>query len=223
MNKMMTKDVFRDILRRAATERIEADTVDTEPHEFSEGFEKRMEELINGGAKKNKARSKRLRRALIVAAAAIALLTAAACAVPQIRQSIAGFFVKVFDDHVEYIEPIITKDSIEDVYGLVPIPDGFEEGECVVYDFVCSTKFLGAEGRFITLMQSAKNGHIIAIDSEHGTFSEVTVNGIAVRIFLSPAGAVASWIQDGYYFSLSYSAPVEQELLEQWIASVDKL
>lgn len=194
---------------------------ENEPHVFSESFEKRMNELIRTG-RPNSGKRAGAKRWLIIAIAAVLALAATACAVPEIRESIAGFFVKVFGDHVEYVDPAVTKETIEEEYGLVPIPEGFEEtyftndGGCVATDYIDN------KGNIISLHQWSKSFSGEVIDNEHGEFSEYYLGDIAVRIFSSEFGKQASWVQDGYYFSLIYGSKMDLETFESWIASVNK-
>ena len=126
-----------------------------EPVVPSKRFEKRMAALI--GTDK-KASSARIKRIVVIAAAALIALALAACAVPKVRDSVAGFFVKVFGDHVEYSEPDITKERIEEEYGLVPIPEGFElKSEIRTESFLGST-YSDHNGNVIVFHQFADGG-----------------------------------------------------------------
>lgn len=232
---MMTEEEFRQALCDSMDEQIEADIAaykekyGEEEHVFSKEFEESMEHLFRTGKPKYRGlRSERdrrrrgRRRILAVAAAAVLGLTLTACAVPQIRESVAGFFVKVFGDHVEYTDPAVTHETIEAEYGLVPVPEGFGIVKTNRSDTCLITTYSDNDHNFIVLHQFSRSG-IQTADNAHGTFSDVTIDGIPIRLYLGEGGAQASWIQDGYYFSLSYNSPVEQELFEKWIASVDKL
>lgn len=190
-----------------------------EPHEFSTGFEKRMNELFNGSAAKRRSRIKRI---VLIAVAAVLTLTAAACAFPKIRHSIAGFFTKVFEDHIDYIEPDITKDHIEEEYGLVPIPEGFEISDTVKAKTSLIVTYTDKENNALMLRQIADKSYQLNVDNEHGSFSEYDLNGKSVMISLAEDGAVAAWVQDGYFFSLVYQSEIDMETFESWIMSVQK-
>lgn len=191
------------------------------PHKFSQKFEKEMAELIKTGKpKQRKTTSNRGKRILVIAIAAALALVATACAVPEIRESIAGFFVKIFSNHVEYSESKATKESIEVEYGIIPIPEGFEisyssnDGESVL------TEYVDDEDNIIKLIQGAKGFPGESVDNEHGDFYEYYIGDIAVRIMHNEYGAQAAWLQDGYYFSIVYTSPIELEEFETWIKSV---
>lgn len=193
----------------------------TERHEFSPKFEKQMEELIRTGKPNNKkGMSKRGKRILIIAIAAVVALALTACAVPEIRESIVGFFVKVFSDHVEYSDPDVTKERIEEEYGLVPIPEGFEETSKSVLESTVVTKYEDAGGNIIKLYQIAGGSMNDWIDNENGTISECVIDGHTVSLYYSDNGAQASWLENGYYFSLSYTSYIEKNVFENWIEFV---
>lgn len=188
-----------------------------EPIVPSKRFEKRMAALLGTG---KKASATRIKRIVIIAAAALLVLALAACTVPKVRESVSGFFVKVFGDHVKYIEPAITKERIEEEYGLVPIPEGFDivetsnNGRCRVITYVDKNETA------LQLTQGAKGFDEESVDNELGVFYEKQIGDKTVRIYQSDYSSQAAWIQDGYYFSLSYNAPIELVNFEALIGSV---
>ncbi len=195
-----------------------------DPHRFSERFESRMNEMIYSGeaARKNrKSTGAKRSRIIWIIAAAILVLAATACAVPSIRESIAGFFVRIFSDHVEYSDPDITKNSIEEEYGLVPIPEGFEEDRILRTDTNIHTTYQDEDGNTIILEQSANSRSQIDVDSEVGSFDEHTIeDGTVVRLYISDASMQASWVKDGYFFSITYLSPLDTDTFISWIESV---
>lgn len=219
----VSKAELAEILARSIDEEFAfaVKEAEKEPHEFSEEHEAKMAELIKtGNPKQRKTTSNRGKRILVIAIAAALALVATACAVPEIRESIAGFFVKIFSNHVEYSESKATKESIEVEYGIIPIPEGFEisyssnDGESVL------TEYVDDEDNIIKLIQGAKGFPGESVDNEHGDFYEYYIGDIAVRIMHNEYGAQAAWLQDGYYFSIVYTSPIELEEFETWIKSV---
>ena len=192
-----------------------------EPHEFSPKFKKQMEELIRTGKPNNKrGLSKRGKRILIIAIAAVLALVTTACAIPEIRESIVGFFVKVFNDHVEYSDPDVTKETIEEEYGLVPIPEGFIIIDTLRAEASMVITYSDDEQNCIVFTQLAGRQASESVDSDHGSFSEYELNGKKVRIKQGEDDAHAAWVQDGYYFSIDYPASIDLETFESWIVSV---
>ena len=217
----MTRKEFADIVGRSFDEGLEAETGYKEQPEaeFSADFEKRMDEFFANQADGGKKKIKR-RRWILIAVAAVLALAATACAVPEIRESIAGFFVKVFGDHVEYTDPAITKESIEEEYGLVPIPEGFEETVVLKTDLDLVVDYSDSDGNTITLEQSANKHKISTVDNENGDYKEISVEGKSVLVYLSESYAQASWVDNGYYFHLAYSSSVDINQLCEWISLV---
>lgn len=192
---------------------------ENEEHVFSEGFEKRMDAFF-AQRRASRIKRRRTRRLLIAAAAVITALAATACAVPEVRESIAGFFVKVFGDHVEYAEPAVTKDSIEEEYGLVPVPEGFVFKESHKLNDYVETTYINDRNESIVLIQSANNDNSGFADTGDGPVTEQTVGDKTVIIQYSSDHSTASWVENGYYFALSYPSSIDTETFRTWIESV---
>lgn len=191
-----------------------------EPHEFSADFEACMDKLIKGDAPREKKPAVRVKRALIIAAAALLAIAATACAVPQIRSSIAGFLVKVFGDHVEYTDPAVEKQTIEEEYALSPVPEGFAlKLDCRTEADYFAT-YMDASGFAIMLQQAAGDNISERIYADTENFTEREIGGKQVRVHYSEGFAQAAWIEDGYFFSLAYTGSVEPETFESWIGAV---
>lgn len=191
-----------------------------EPHEFSADFEARMDKLLSGEAPKAKKPAVRVRRALIIAAAALLALAATACAVPQIRSSIAGFLVKVFGDRVEYTDPATEKETIEEEYALIPVPEGFTlKLDCRTETDYFAT-YMDASGGAIMLQQAAGSNISERIYTDAANFAEREIGGKKVRVHYGEGFAQAAWIENGYFFSLAYTGDIEPEIFESWLTAV---
>lgn len=218
----VTKKEFTDLLGESISADLASEAVPTERTEqvFSEAFEKRMSDFFSGKDAQRKKAKSNPKRWLIVAIAAVLLLAAVACAVPEVRRSIAGFFIRIFGDHVEYTDPAVTKDRIEEEYGLVPIPEGFVGNISVRTDSIMVTDYTNNNGNIISLQQAALKGHKDLIDNENGMFTEEEINGKMIRIYRSKDAAQASWTENGYYFSLSALYPVNETFFREMISAV---
>ena len=192
-----------------------------EPHEFSREFENKMEELIRTGKPNNRTVSrKRVRRIVLIAVAAVLALALAACAIPEVREFIAGFFVQHKDDHADYIAPEVTKETIEEEYGFVPIPDGFELISENKNDYLLEALYADADGNIIMFYQSVHTVNDESVDDEHGEFYEREIGGKTELIHHSEYGSVASWMDNGYYFSLGYGSDIDLNVFEEWISLI---
>lgn len=220
---MLTKQEFKEAFREAMEMQLAEDLAKEDgEHEFSAGFEEQMNEFIRTGKpnNKNKGLSKRGKRILLIAIAAVLALTLTACAVPEIRESIAGFFVKIFSDHVEYSDPDVTKETIEEEYGLVPIPEGFEVTSATCTDTCNTIIYMDDDQCAIALVQGAKGYNNDSIDNEHGVFSEYIIGDKTVRVYYSEVNAHAAWVDNGYYFFLSCAQFIELQDFLTLIESV---
>lgn len=188
----------------------------SEPHVFSKTFERRMDRLFRTGRPVHRAR-----RAAFIAAAAILALVLVACTVPRVRRTLAGFFIRDYSNYAEHTFQDLTKTRIEEVYGLVPIPEGFEEKVIFNGEQYRRTEYCNADDDTISLDQYARTTSSETFDNEHGEIFEASVGGKTVLIrFWEGKTAYAAWVENGYYFSLVYSSPVSLEQFEEWIASV---
>ncbi|MBR3381702.1 MAG: DUF4367 domain-containing protein [Clostridia bacterium] len=223
----MTRKEFADIVGRSFDEGLEAETGYKEQPEaeFSADFEKRMDEFFANQADGGKKKIKR-RRWILVAVAAVLALAATACAVPEIRESIAGFFIRTFGDHEEYSDPRVTKERIEEEYDLVPVPEGYVCTYEARLEKDLQKNYTDDDGNIIQFSQSCADYISSSTDNEHGEFFEKEIGGKIVRIHYvhdvegGYFGAFAAWVENGYYFELVYGCEIELEVFEQWVASV---
>lgn len=218
----VTKNELLDMLGKSISADLAAEGTPTPQKEpvFSEDFEQSMNEFFAKGSsakKKNKVRPKRW---LIIAIAAVVALAATACAVPEIRESIAGFFVKVFGDHVEYTDPEITKESIEEEYGLSPLPNGFQIVTTSRTDSSLTLILSNENEETIMMTQYAGKESSSSADNEHGDYIEIQLGDRNVRVYEGEDGLFAAWVKDGYYFTLAYTPHIDIEDFKTLIMSV---
>ncbi|MBO4878859.1 MAG: DUF4367 domain-containing protein [Clostridia bacterium] len=198
-----------------------AAAVEAAPPVLSTRFEKRMEKLIQtADSGRSVSKGVKARRIVLIAAAIVLALALAACAVPQVRAFIAGFFVRYMENHDEHTVQQAIHETIEAEYGLFPIMDGFREISVTRNEASVVTVYLGDDGDIIMLNQVSKLGFTQMLDNENGKFYERTIDGIYTKIYISDDSMQASWIKDGYYFSLTYSSSIEIEQFEKLIVSV---
>lgn len=216
----VTKKEFTELLGESISADLaaEAPPADSGEQVFSEAFEKRMSDFFSG--KRSGKAKLRPKRWLIAAIAAVLLLAAVACAVPEIRRSIAGFFVKIFGDHVEYTDPDITKDHIEEEYGLVPIPEGYTVEDIQRSEDLVVTYYSNTDGYSIYLNQSSSKNRNEKVDNEHGESYELEIDGRKVVVYSGEGGMHAAWLENGYYFSLVTNELLELTVFEKMISSV---
>lgn len=189
-------------------------------YEFSDRFERRMDRLIRAESRATwRFFNTNPRRLVIIAVVLLMALFAVACSVPEIRESIAGFFVRMFSDRAQISSSNITKTIIEEQYGLDPIPDGFS-----VYKFINSQNYSrieyhNNESDVIVLHQYADLNISSIIDNEE-EYIEYSIDETEVLVSCGNDYSMAVWIEDGYLFYLIYPSTVEFDVFITWIESV---
>lgn len=219
----MTKEEFINILRDAASEEF----AEFSPNEsdytyrFSERFERRMDRLVRAESRSTwrLIHTKPKRLILIATAVAVAMLLVA-CTVPEIRESVAGFFIRMFSDHSEITSSETIRQSIEQRYELVPVPEGFSVLERRIYKNVYEIDYIDKRGNCLSFRQIADSAHYGIIDIDYGGYNEYITNEKDVFIYDLDYGTWCCWVEDGYVFYLTYSSSVNWKILESWICSV---
>lgn len=216
----MTKDDVRAAFRQAMALEFAGIPQEEEiDHTFSPGFCARMDALIaqqRRGSFRLLSRNKR--RALVIAAllAVMLLLTGFTPA----GQQLARLAVEFFEEFVDYEHAPTLRTEIKTQYALSPVPEGFAlVSETNNGNYYSEKIYANTDGKTLVFMQTAGtiNG---TLDNERGDVLYTTVNDISILLRLSPQQSFASWIQDGYYMSISCYGPAEQTDLELWVASV---
>ena len=128
-----------------------------------------------------------------------------------------------FGDHDEFTRPDMTKSTIEEEYGIVPVPEGYKLTEEIVADFWISRTYRDDDNNTIILDQHAGDPEHMwsTVDNEHGENYEKEIAGKTVRIHFAEGGCSAHWVENGYYFIFSAGViPLDKDTFEEWIASV---
>ncbi|MBO6062095.1 MAG: hypothetical protein J6P98_08315, partial [Clostridia bacterium] len=148
----ISEEEFKQALREAAGSEFDGLLPEEGGgHVFSERFERRMARHISSeaGGRRSSPLPGRLRPAAIAVILAAAML-AAACAIPKVRESVAGFFMQVFPDHIEVEAPVPARNRIDSEYGFDPVPAGF----WVVYhtsgETIINTNYTNADNDVLT-------------------------------------------------------------------------
>ncbi|MCR5610727.1 MAG: DUF4367 domain-containing protein [Clostridiales bacterium] len=219
MTEAELKNAFREAasLEFAGFSENESDHV----HEFSEGFGKRMARLVRAEGRPTwRLFHTRPKRLVIIAAVIFAVMLLAACAVPEVRESVGGFFLRIFSDHAEIKPPEGIRDTLCSEYLLSPVPEGFsacgknKAGEAV------TTVYRDGNGGVIMLRQSANPDGRCVVNSMNAEYKECSVAGRSVFVLQAENYTLCSWVEDGYCFSLYCSSAVDTEAIGMLIRSV---
>ena len=218
----ISEEEFKQALREAAGSEFDGLLPEEGGgHVFSERFERRMARHISSeaGGRRSSPLPGRLRPAAIAVILAAAML-AAACAIPKVRESVAGFFMQVFPDHMEVVPTELERSVIERVYDLDPIPEGFTLSKTMFRDELYFSIYSNEDDDTIGFHQYAGSVHASSFDNENADCTEYEIEGRMVLIRYSEDSSMAIWAEDGYIFALDFGSPVDLELFKTWIASV---
>lgn len=219
----MTKAELMNAFRDAANAEFEGSSPNESDYcyEFSDGFERRMDGLIRSESRASwRFVNTNPKRLVIIALAILVTSFAVACAVPEIRESIAGFFVKMFSDHAEIEITDTIRERIDDIYELDPVPDGFSLSHKTADEINVYLEYMDYNGNVIFLDQRAMDVASIGFDNSSAAYCERSINGKSVLILFSDSYAQAFWEEEGYLFQLWYSSSVDLETFSAWIDSV---
>lgn len=187
---------------------------------FSPEFEARMDNLIAKEQNSFWRITNTPRKRLAVILIAIMVLFTTACSVDAIREPIVSFIIEIAETFYDFIYDGETTDAISYEYQLTPVPDGFEEVSVERTDASLIRKYVDSSDNKIILSQNISDGTTVAIDSEKGTVTTVTVNNIEAVIYEYDNVAQAVWASDSYVFFLIYYGDIEIDAMQDLISSV---
>lgn len=219
----MTKEELMNVFREAASaEFSEFSPYESDyTYEFSERFEKRMDRLIRAESRATwRFVHTKPTRLILIAVAVIATLFLVACTVPEVRESIAGFFIRMFSNHDEIAIPHSTKNEIEAEFGLYSIPEGFEAYYYYRDKETMEIRYKNENNVEIVFRQQA--GNIIqVVDNENADIIKKSIGGKSVLVYQNNDDAlIAIWEVDGYFFYLYSSADIDFTTVESLISSI---
>lgn len=150
--------------------------------EFSDEFNRKMQELIdsiganNGQKPKNDRKSRLNIKGLIALAAALAVLLAGLMSVNATGNPIVNFIVKTYEDFKEILFAGDGAAEIDHVYAFTEVPEGFTETERVLNDDMSFVRYENSEtGAVIELRQSVTNDASFALDSEKSSTKALSI------------------------------------------------
>lgn len=172
--------------------------------EFSDEFNRKMQELIdsiganNGQKPKNDRKSRLNIKGLIALAATLALLLAGLVSVNATGNSLVNFIVKTYEDFKEILFAGDGAAEIDHVYAFTEVPEGFTETERVLNDDMSFVRYENSEtGAVIELRQSVTNDASFALDSEKSSTKALVHNGREITVCCSETSKLceAFWIE----------------------------
>ncbi|CDC11271.1 putative uncharacterized protein [Clostridium sp. CAG:413] len=197
--------------------------------EFSDEFNRKMQELIdsiganNGQKPKNDRKSRLNIKGLIALAATLALLLAGLVSVNATGNPIANFIVKTYENFKEILFAGDGAAEIDHVYAFTEVPDGFTETERVLNDDMSFVRYENSEtGAVIELSQTTINDNSFVLDYKNGNTKTFRFADKEVKVYDGDFGTYcAFWLEDTYNMKLTYLGSAKSEDLIKMINMVD--
>ena len=197
--------------------------------EFSDEFNRKMQELIdsigaNNGQQPKSCRKSRLNiKGLIALAATLALLLAGLMSVNATGDSIVNFIVKTYEDFKEILFAGDGAAEIDHVYAFTEVPEGFTETERVLNDDMSFMRYENNEtGAVIELSQTTINDNSFVLDYENGNTKTFRFADKEVKVYDGEfETCCAFWLEDTYNMKLTYLGSAKSEDLIKMINMVE--
>lgn len=225
MNNEYLNDKLFDTMLEVACKEImderlaEWDAEDTEPHEFSPEFERKMAKLLRGY--KRRFTFKKIRR--VFARGAIVLLIVMSLgftvtmSVQALRIQFFNTFIEFADEYMGFSFGEVDTPPVTMTYRPSNLPNGYYEDSVVEKSSGVRIMYRNQGGDRIALnIYSKQEGLNIRVDREHSEEPyEIDVDGVDAQIFDGIDGYDNSvfWERDNLFFTLIGSAP-SGELVE---------
>lgn len=197
--------------------------------EFSDEFNRKMQELIdsiganNGQQPKNDRKSRLNIKGLIALAATLALLLAGLVSVNATGNPIVNFIVKTYEDFKEILFAGDGAAEIDHVYAFTEVPEGFTETERVLNDDMSFVRYENSEtGAVIELSQSTANVTTMFLDDKSVKSKTLSDDGEYVEIYCGESDEIYNefWIEDTYSMELLYSGETSYDELLKMINAI---
>lgn len=218
MSKAEVRRAFRAVM---AADYADVPAAEEIGHVFSAGFLSAVARLVEEEKRGSWCLlSRQRRRALMVAAILAAALLLTACS-PKLREAVTEFVVSFYERVVDYQSMNPTREKIETVYVLYPVPEGFAQvSQTKTGDIAVETYYQDPEGKTLVLRQFAVEVMVGSIDNQHGEVLIVGEGSDKVLMYCSETMTVATWVYDGYFIKLSYSGKMDSEKVLALVASL---
>lgn len=207
--------LFETALDEALTAKYNESIPQTEEHEFSQAFERKMKKLIK---RRNKpyyhiinTAGKRIACIIVI----IALSLTTALSVKAFRDAFCGFFIEIFekfsvinsvDKHEEFTE-------IKDIYEITYDLSGYEIEFCQS-DIISHSVLYRKDDIVIDYSQYPEGNYDMNINTEDTVIDTIEINGNEAIFYKDNHGySNIIWRQDGYVFYIS-SNIMQDELIE---------
>ncbi|MCH5325512.1 MAG: DUF4367 domain-containing protein [Eubacterium sp.] len=185
-------------------------------HIFSEEFELKMQKLIAKERKFYFPLIKTRRRKILTAAVITAIIAATmVMSIGALREPVIGFFTNMFSTHAEVLpfDTVGAPETIEDIYEIAYIPDGFELAKRTESLTYISEYYEKADGH-IVFNQEIKSKYKENVNTEGYDMLPIEVNENNGFIIDMDGYFYIVWDNGDYIFSLETGSVVKNTLIE---------
>lgn len=210
-----SKELFIKAFMEA--ERIDNSSLKSEDEiewDFSEKFEKSMNQLIKKNNHIRLSTRRKIRKGLLAAILAIIVAFTGLMSVSATRTPFVEFMKKVLPQFNEVTlsdEATPPVDRIETEYTLTNLPDGFEITEYQKDELVVMSKWENQMGKDIVLFQEILDSNL-SIDTEH-SYEEIVINGYSAYLNKYELNSSLKWTDGYYWFTLSVPNNLHNEVI----------
>lgn len=197
--------------------------------EFSDEFNRKMQELIdsiganNGQKPKNDRKSRLNIKGLIALAATLALLLAGLVSVNATGNSLVNFIVKTYEVFKEILFAGDGAAEIDHVYAFTEVPEGFTETERVLNDDMSFVRYENSEtGAVIELSQTTINDSSFVLDYKNGDIKTLYLPDKKVKVYDGDSGTYcAFWNEDTCSMKMIYSGKTNYEKMLDMVNALE--
>lgn len=221
MTKAEVREAFREVMAADYADVPKREEIE---HTFSPEFYARMDALIAEQRRGTwRMMPRQCKRVLVVAAILAATLILVACS-PVLRHAVEMLAVTIYETFVD-----ITVDTdkselrmeIETVYGLNPLPEGFEiTSQEMQSPYRVKTHYQNKNKDKIVIIQSIPGAFLGTTDIEEGNSASKTIKGIEVLFSATGDICTATMIYDGYRITIQYCGQTTLNDFEKLIESL---
>lgn len=186
-------------------------------HEFSAKYKRRMAKLIKRREKPYYKLICTTGRRVACIAVAVVLVLCFAMSFESVRAAVKQFFTRVFSDHIVMeVDPEVAEDypdTIEEVYEITELPDGFVLVDSGVYSTCVYADYVFEDYYVDFLQETYGRFHALADNQNLESETYIGENNRKYYIQYHESGELRIvWIYDGYIFSVDSNLDKEAVL-----------
>ena len=187
---------------------------------FSRQFTGRMKKLINVQTKNYWRYVNTFSKRVAIACLVVLMLFSTACSIKEIREPIVNFVREIHEKFIQYFFAGDTVQEISYEYQISDLPEEFKQVDISRSEGRIVTVYKNTDGDKIEFAQIATENTTHYIDKEQGNISTEEVDGMEVEFYEHEEFITTMWIEDVYFFELTYYGNTTKEQLKNLILSI---